>query len=219
MWNILNPDSEISHILSKIIDVLLLSTLWLCLCLTVIGIGPAAVGLYYAVVKSVRRDRGSAYKEFIFAIRENWKTALPLGLLLTAFWAVVIVFDLPNLVAFFVLDDPPSPVWFCLSFLKILVVLSISIYLFPLISRYQIRAIPALCSALLLSIRNFFPTLAMCAIVAGSVYLAQFNPFFAVVIPAGVDLILSFFLEPILKGLLSDADLAKCDSVDKWYLE
>lgn len=218
MWNLLNPDSELARAINKITDMVLLSLLWVVLCGTVIGIGPATVGLYYAVAKSIRRDRGSTLTEFFHAIKQNWKISLIIGILLTAFGVSVLFFDIPNIVAFFTAGAPASLIWTILSFVKIFVFVGITLYVFPLISRYHVTTAGVVLTSLLLSLKHIFSTLAMCAIVFAGVYVSQFHPLLLGIVPACVVYILTFLLEPILKTLLSEQDKANMED-DPWYLE
>lgn len=218
LWNLLNPDNGLARAINKITDMILLSLLWVLLCCTVIGIGPATVGLYYAVAKSIRRDRGSVLTEFFHAIKQNWKISLIIGILLTAFGLSVLFFDIPNIVAFFTLDDPGSLIWTIFSFLKIFVFIGISLYVFPMISRYNVTTAGVVLTSLLLSLKHIFSTLSMCAIVFAGAYVIQFHPLWLGIVPACVVYILTFFLEPILKTLMSEQDKANMQD-DPWYLE
>ena len=65
--------------MNKVWDVMVLNFYFL---LTVIvGIGPAATALYYAIVKNVRRSRSYATTEFFRAFKANFKQGFILGIL------------------------------------------------------------------------------------------------------------------------------------------
>ena len=81
------------QILAKIADIFIVSILWIVLCLTVVGFGPACSAAYYAMAKCVRRDRGNIFKEFWNALRSNFGQALLLGLLTTIFGVSLFFFD------------------------------------------------------------------------------------------------------------------------------
>ena len=58
MGGIFNINSPFFRVMSKVFDVIVLSLLWTLCCIPVITIGPATTALYYAIVKSIRKDRG-----------------------------------------------------------------------------------------------------------------------------------------------------------------
>lgn len=219
MWNLLNPDSEFAQVINKIVDMILLSLAWLLLCGTVIGIGPAMVGLYYAVAKSIRRDRGSAMQAFFHAIKVNWKMSLLMGVILTVIGVSAYFFDLPNIIAYFVLDNKPNIIWVILSVFKIFLFLGISMYIFPLISRYHVTFVSGILNAFVLTFRHIGSTLAMCAIISVGIYVSQFSPILLGFLPAGIAYACSFLLEPILKQMISEEEKANIQDDDPWYLE
>lgn len=219
MWNLLSPDNEFAKVVSKIMDLVFLSLLWLFLSCTIIGIGPATVALYYAVVKSIRRDRGSAFQAFFHAIKENWKSSLLFGLLFAAFVVSVLMYDVPNILAYFTLDTHPGLGIMVLSFLKLFLLGSIFLYIFPLISRFRISFSGAVLTSLLLSVRHILSTLALFVITFAGIWLVSFAPFMLFFLPSVIVYAYSFLIEPILKQMLSDGAHVKDENEDQWYLE
>ena len=51
-------DGKIVSLLNKAGEIILLNMVFLLCCLPVITIGPALASLYYATIKSIRRERG-----------------------------------------------------------------------------------------------------------------------------------------------------------------
>ncbi len=219
MWNLLSPDSEFAKVVNNIMDMLLLGLAWLALCCTIVGIGPATTALYYTIVKSIRRGRGSAFAEFIHAIRENWKLSLVFGLVYAAFVVSVLIYDVPTIVAYFTLDTHPSLLIVLASFVKLFLLGSLFLYVFPLISRFQLTFSGALFTSLLLAVRNCFSTLAMLLIFFAGLFLISVAPFMLFFLPSAIVYAHSFLMEPILRKILSDDDRIKHKDEDQWYLE
>lgn len=71
MKDLLSVEGPVFGFLDKVGQLIVLSVLWLLGCLPVITIGTSTAALYYAVMKSVRRDRGSAMKEFLGSYKRN----------------------------------------------------------------------------------------------------------------------------------------------------
>ena len=78
---IFNPENGFFSSISKFMDIVGLSVVWLIACLPVITIGPATAALYYSVVKCVRRDEKHPYRNFWRSFQTNWKMGSLLTLL------------------------------------------------------------------------------------------------------------------------------------------
>ena len=70
--------SQFSDFLERAGQIIILSILWLICCLPIITLGPSTAALYYAVVKSVRCQRGSFLHEFFSSFKANLLPGLPL---------------------------------------------------------------------------------------------------------------------------------------------
>lgn len=72
LWQkIRRADNGVLWICEKFAQIVLVSVLWLLACLPVITILPATAALYYACVKSIRREWDSPWKAFLKSFREN----------------------------------------------------------------------------------------------------------------------------------------------------
>ena len=83
MGKLFSYDNKVMQILAKIADIFIVSILWIILCLTIVGFGPACSAAYYATAKCVRRDCGNLFTEFWNALKSNFGQALLLGILTT----------------------------------------------------------------------------------------------------------------------------------------
>lgn len=81
MWqDIFNPENLFFRTLSKGVDLVGLSLLWLLLCIPVVTIGPATAALYYTVVKVFRYRKEEAFKTYLKAFRENLRQGISVTL-------------------------------------------------------------------------------------------------------------------------------------------
>lgn len=71
MNDFLSVEGPVFGFLDKMGQLIILSVLWISGCLPVITIGTSTAALYYTVVKTVRRERGSAVKEFWSSYKRN----------------------------------------------------------------------------------------------------------------------------------------------------
>ena len=69
----LSINSKFYHFMTKIADCMILSILWIVCSLPVITAGAATTALYYCVVKVIREERSSVFKEFRKAFKSNFK--------------------------------------------------------------------------------------------------------------------------------------------------
>ena len=208
-------DSPVIQAIDKIADLLLLGLLTLLLSLTVVCAGPAATALYYAVAKSVRRDRGSAFKNYFHSFRENFRVSMILGIPFAVFFAALAVYDFPAILALFVEGSSVSFGWSILSILKVLVVFGIGSYLFPLISRFQVTVKGALITSLTLAVRCFPVTLILTVILMAAALLVTVVPWTVFLLPGCVSLLHSYFLDPVFRALLPEDSTGD----DPWYRE
>jgi uncharacterized membrane protein YesL len=80
LFDIENP---VMHLIIKIFDCMCLSILWLVCCMPVVTAGAATAALYATVYRYIRKEEGHLLRTFLGAIRENWKRA-------TLVWLVVL---------------------------------------------------------------------------------------------------------------------------------
>ena len=81
MFSMFSPDSKIMQVLSRIADLVILNVLYLITCLPVITIGAATTALYNVSFRMLREDAG-VVKPYFRALKENFKEATQLWLLL-----------------------------------------------------------------------------------------------------------------------------------------
>lgn len=219
MGNLFHPESGFMAKANKVVDLAILSCLWTVCSLTVVGFGPATAALYYAVVKAVRCDRGSAVKAFFDGIKKSWKPSLFVGLMFLLFAAALFAVDIPGLVLLLQGDGGWSPVMGLLSLVKLLVWGGLVIYTFPLISRFAVGGVKAICVALTLCTQHIAATL-LCTVLLLTVMLLCIWRFeFLFLLPGAFSWFWSFRMEPLLRQCMTEEEQAENEQEDQWYLE
>lgn len=130
-----SPDGAVFSWLDKIGQLILLSLSWLIGCLPVVTIVSSTTALYYAVIKSVRRGRGDALKEFWRSYRDNLRRGIPitvLSLTLGALLSLNLRYCLTN--AGQVSDSVTVANVLALALLAMLLV-----FICPILSRFDLR--------------------------------------------------------------------------------
>lgn len=111
-------------LLDNLGQLIILSVLWMLLMLPVVTAVPATASLYYAVVKTIRRDLGDPTQEFWSCFRRTWKKGLLHSLLAVALLGVLLLGAM----------TVSSAYWLGLA-----VVAAVLLYLGPVVSRFDLK--------------------------------------------------------------------------------
>ena len=215
---LLDPNSEFMQAMEGIFYLIVLGLFWLLLGFTIIGIGPASVALYYAVVKSVRKGRGAPFAEFCSALKlkQNWLTALIIHVLLLLFGWVLYAYDWNYILVWIQTGTILDPIQTVLAILKIFFFLGIVCYVYPIISRFQISIPKAFMLSLFFCLRYFWITILAVLLLGLAVLIALAYPALSWLLPGIFVWLLSYPMESVLRKYVPDADK---NVSDPWYLE
>lgn len=193
--NIFGYDGSYVTFMSNAFDVLGLGFLWFLCSIPVFTIGASTSALYYAVVKSVKKNNGYAAAEFFHAFRQNFKQSTILWLLQMGIMSLLI-FN----IKFLMQNAHSSLSLFFIVFYAIVLIFSaaVSIYIFTAVSRFDMRTIWFLKLAPYMSVRYFGTTLILLLIFASSAALIYRIPFLIVILPGPVTFLISEFMERVL---------------------
>lgn len=252
MSKFFSVDNKFFSTVNKIVDLLWLSFLWSLISLpmifvlgvflfeydkvglmilfllpiSVITVGPASAALYYAVVKSVRRERSYATKCFFHAFKQNFKYgalssiifgAVSAMLIIDYFWATYSESVDPNIAGLM-----------RGAFIGIAIfVLFTLVWVNPLLSRFELKLKDLIKNALILAIKNVFRTLIMAAFWVGLGYafwtfldyIYQYIILIPLILPGVSALLRSFVIEPVFKRITGDPNEDSDTEVDAWYAE
>lgn len=204
-------DGKVMEILNKTGEIILLNIMVLVFSLPVITITPALTSFYYAMIKSVRRERGNPVKEFM----RSMKRTIGRGILLTLgifLWMGALLYGRWALHA-----GLGGTVNFRRVLYDVLLVLSacVLIYIFPVFSRFEMKLSGIVKLSFVMSIR-YLPVTA--AVTAGSAVigwlLIYYLPIACILVVPGVWCYLVTFL--MEKALLHYMPAAKAGE-EQWY--
>lgn len=77
---IFDPNNLFFREVSRLVDVVGLSLLWLVLCLPVVTVAPAAAALYHTAVKGLRCGDPASFSRYLRSFQENWQQGLVVSL-------------------------------------------------------------------------------------------------------------------------------------------
>jgi uncharacterized membrane protein YesL len=217
MGNLFNMDNGIFAALGKICDIIFLSVIYILVCIPIITIGPANTALYYATVKVIRRERGYLFREFFKSFCMNFKRGAIIGLVLNIIYTIL-VFDL--IWGWANLSNSKGSILFGLFVAITFLVLSVSTYIYPLLSRFDMTIKQLVKAAAFMSMRHLPFTFLMVVLTAGAILGALLIPILMFVIPVGITFLNSLMMERILKKYMPQAEeTEESTGKDEWYLE
>ena len=217
MGNLFNMDNAFFRFMGKLFDVVALNLVFIIVCIPLVTIGPAVSALYYASVKSIRRDRSYPIKEFFKAFKRDFKQSFIVGLILVL--ASVIIYVDIRFVVDYIKNDFTAMRY---VYLVIGLVISfISVYIFPLISRFSLKISGLFRLSFYLAIRHLLTTIVSIILLFGGFVLVYISAGLALLfVPVLVNLLISIMMEKVLVKCM---DMVQTDedyeNKDQWYLD
>lgn len=191
---LLNGDLPIWRLLSTFMDLVFVSLLWLVCSLPLITIGAASAAAYDTVVHGIRRKEPGLLARFF----STFKSELLRGALCTVIWALALA--LLGLLLVYVIglgDSPMSFIFLVNAVILGVVVLGSLVWVFPILSRFQMSAGKAAAAAVRMAFARLPATLAMVlalAVTAGACYVWLFP---LTVMPGLMWYLQAGFIEPV----------------------
>lgn len=134
--SVFDPNNAFFSGISRLVDVVGVSVLWLFCCLPMITIGPATCALYLTSLRCVRQGKGHTYRHFFGSFRENLKVGV-LSTLVCLPFALVFQFGFPWLIYLASQGDRVAELCYYLWKFLSVVLLAVPCVLFPILSRFR----------------------------------------------------------------------------------
>lgn len=223
MSGFFSSDNKFFILMSKIFDVMVLSLIWLVLCLPIITIGPASTAMYYTMVKVIRRERSYLFKEFFRSFKLNFKQGAILTLIYAALVAIM-YFDFMYVQELSEAGSKYGAMLFGAFFVLAIFVVFTAVYIFPLLSRFTVTIKNLIKWSFFIAIRHIGWTLLLGALFIGTALMLFFAFFYMppliIFLPGVYTLIVSFPMEHIFKRYMPVEEESDEESgVDRWYNE
>lgn len=219
MNNFFNYDNKFIQIMNKVADMMIISTMWTLLCFTVIGIGPASAAAYHAMAKAVRYERESAFKEFWRAFKQNFWKALFFGVLITVFAVSIYFVDIVANYDFLFNNAAPNGWDLFMLIMKVVILAVLAMYVFPIMTRFNMPIMRIFLSSLLLSVRHLLSTVFMVVVFLIAGYAIVVYPYLLFLVPGAFAFVQTFPMEKIMRAHMTEEDKEENESVDQWYLD
>lgn len=207
--SLLEYDSPLNEIIGKTIDIIIVSLLWFICCLPIVTVGASTTALYYTVVKSIRKSRGYAIKNFFHAFRSNFISSTVLWLfygIMTVLLYICFVFA--SAIRISGLQNLMNIVYMFISF----IVLGMGCFSFPVLSRCHMKCSKIIQFSFGLLIKHFPSALVMVLIVITAVGIMWFVPILVSCIPAIATMFFSLLSEKVMRRYTPENEKG-------WYTE
>lgn len=206
-------DGKPMEILNKLGEIILLNIVFLICCVPIITIGPALTSFYYAMIKSVRRERGGPIREFMGSM----KRTLGKGILLTI--GIIVWMTLLYLGIRMARTGVEDTVTFSVAIYTVAILISgcVLIYIFPVLSRFEMKITEIIKLSFVMSIRFIHVTAAVAAgsAVAGWLLIRRLPVACILIVPGIWCYSVTFLMEKALKHYMPEARPGE----EQWYDE
>ena len=152
--------------LTMLFDIILLNLLTLALCVPIVTAGASLTAMHFVLLHEVRSEGSSVIKMYFRSFKRNFKQATLIWLVILGI-AAIIGLDFFAM-KYFKVD---SKVMKVISFAVIIVILCGLQYMFPLLSRYEIKTKKLLGDSMILAVGYIPRTLLMAALWVADGYL------------------------------------------------
>ena len=207
-------EGSFTEMMSRLADFVLLSALWLVASIPLITIIPSTAALYYACVKSLRKEHGTPVAEFKSFFAKNWKQGIGISLLYLMLGGLVGL----NIYSVFRMNpsDTIYHIYIVISLGLGLLYAFLSIYLPAVFSRFEYTTLDFLKNSLFMAVRHTVTSLVLCLISAVAVYLMYRFYILLFVLPAVLTFVNSYGLERVFrKYMIKKEDQGEIP----WYWE
>ena len=205
MAGLFNYDNGLMTTLGKICDCMIVSILW-CVCsIPIITVGASTAALYYAVNKSIRYNRGYAYKEFFSAFKSNFKQGtivwlINLGLLLFGAYDCYILYQLRETI----------------SGAKIIMVIIVALliflimwmtYVYPYMARFALPTKALMKNCVILALAHFLRSVLLTVLFVAAVVASLTVPMAGIFVPVIYMVIANRIVERVFRKYMSEEDI------------
>ncbi len=207
-------DGKFSRFMNRLWEILFVGLLWLAASLPLVTAGAATTAAYFAMAKCVRHRTGYIWREFVRSFRLNFRQALPLTVL---FFVGVAVF----FADFWYLwenESNQNNAIFMILLLVAFLFAGVSLYVCPLLSRFEKKNLELLRISAVLAFRFLPVTVLLMLLIVFSAVAAYLMPWAVFVLPGVTLYVLSYPMEWILRKLAPKAE-QDGEEAEKWYYQ
>ncbi len=206
-------DYNLIWFLTKAGHVVILTMLWLVSVALVVTAAAGTSAFYYAMIKNVRKDRGYPVKEFFSCFKRTLMKGIAVMAILVA-WFFGLYYMSTVAISW---ENSTGTTMYHIYIVLAVISVCICLYLFPVMSRFELPISKWILLSFVMSIRFVLYTVIMAGIALGLGYLYIFYlPLpMAFVLPGAVVFLFTYMIEQALRKYTP----APTGDEDAWYYE
>lgn len=181
-------------------DIIILGVLFLTTSLPIITIGPSITAMFYVMTRRIHDKEGYIIKDYFKSFVSNFFQSLMTSIVLTVLFMVLcfnIILVLSGLV--FSLDHLFGQIACLIYMFLILEIFFISLYVYPVISRFEMKFFQAIKMSFILANRHLPTTISIGCLFVLIGYLTMANPFFCFITSSIYAAFASYFLMKVFR--------------------
>ncbi len=200
MGNFLGWDSPFMEYLEKIMDIIILSVLWLMCCIPFFTMGTSTTAIYYVMINKVNKKDIYVFKNFFISFKDNFKQTILIDIVTKVFIAIILV-NLYIISGYLVVAEPIKVILSCVQLVLLIEVVFVSTYLYAIIAKIKMSSKEALKLAFVLSHKHVFTTIAiiLVAVILVAIFFMLGNLLYMLIAPGIYFLISSFLLVRVFR--------------------
>ena len=185
---------------SVLFDIMVLSIVWFIVSLPIITIGASTTALYYAATLRLTERERSPVRDFFRGFKNNFKTAT-LAFVTLATIAAVFIINLNLLTSSETFEVSPliKPVMLTLQIFFITEGVFVTAYIFPLLSRFDLKYPDLFKTALRLANKHLLTSLICVLLFAFTLFTSEITGIFTAVAPGFYCYASAYFLLKVFK--------------------
>ncbi len=205
MDQIFNLDNKFFRGVTKIIDCVWVSILWIVCSLPIFTIGASTTALYYTINKCIRNGRSYVSTEFFSSFKSNFKQSTIIWLILMVVYAIL-GFDFYVMKQFAEAGEEIGKIYICFFVFGVFVTMW-GFYLFPYVARFENTVKNTFKNSLYMAISNVHWTIIMTVIAIATALVIYLFPPIAIFMPAVYNLCKNIALEHVFLKYMSPEDI------------
>ncbi len=199
MGRFFSLDSPVMNFLGRVADLVWLNILYIICCIPIVTIGASTSALYYVTMKMVADEEGYITKSFFKSFKENFKQA-------TVIWLIILLAGTIFFMDFRILnamEGTLDKVVYVLICAVAILFLFMTIYIFPLLAKFENTIKNSMKNAFLISIRHFPYTILLVIGVIAPFILIYFVTALLPILFLGIFSLIAFYTSYIYRKIFS----------------
>lgn len=204
MEKIFGLDSKFFKYGTIFCDYIIVVMLWLFCSIPIITIGASTTALYYVTTRQLSNREGYVTKDFFKSFKSNFIEATGVTLLMGIFLSVVLI----N-IKFFTPDSAINTVLYVLQYVLLYEILAFGIYVFPVLSRFDLKFKELLKTSFFMANRHLLTTFSCALLIIASVLAFETLGILILLCAAAYAFISSLMFMKLFRKYVPDMDMDK----------